>query len=90
MQGISSSEVERAKHSDIEAVIDITTVGSAAPFGHHVLITQPAEMIRHKILWLFKQPDDFLDTIVGTAEQHENFPAHVVSQQLEEARRLGR
>src|SRR6266852_3588049 len=54
-----------------------------------MLIIQPAEMVRHEILRLTNQAHNFLNAVVGTRQQHQNFPADIVSQQLEKTRRSG-
>src|SRR5579885_2090664 len=86
MQSLTSGEIGGTQPGKIKAVVDITSVGGTSSLLHHVLVTQQSQMIGNEILRLVQQTDQFLDAVVTLSQQRKQFPAYLMSEQLEKVR----
>lgn len=84
MERFAACEVEAAKAIEIQAVVDISSIGGAAAFGNESLVSKSPEVIGDKVVRLADQGDELLHPAVTAGQSFKELPAQLVRQKLQE------
>jgi hypothetical protein len=85
MEGFACAHEHPLEPVQIQAVVDISPIGSASPFLDQGVLPKLAEMVGNEVLRLLEEADQLLHTPVAVSQSFEELPALLVGQELEES-----
>lgn len=86
MQRLACREIEIAQAVEIEAVVDVSAVGGAAPLGDQPGISQPAQVVTDQVERLTEHLHQLVHPIVAARKRRKGPPAHIVGQYFQKVR----